>query len=638
MITRWSATWLRWTFAGGGSQYGKSMGFQRMFAALQKYLSEILVAIAALGIAFGFASGWLGPEWPQRIWTVATLPVLAALLFQIWGSLRRGDVGLDVVAALSMASALLIGETLAANVVALMYAGGQLLEDFASGRAKREMTALIGRVSHSAMRYDGEGLEETPIADLVPGDRLMIRHGEVLPVDGKVTQGVAVLDQSALTGEPLPVERRIDEEALSGSANAGPAFDMVATRPAAESTYAAIVRLVQGAQESKAPMTRLADRYAVVFLVVTVALAVAAWYFSGDVTRAVAVLVVATPCPLIIAVPVAIISGMSRSARSGALIKGGDVLEALAQVKVAVLDKTGTLTHGYPEIEEVRSGPGRTGDELLRLAASLDQASAHVMAAALVHAAKTRELTLTLPTAVVEDAGAGLEGIVDGHKVVVGGSGYVRSRSASGDPAQFRDGLRPGQAVVAVAIDGAVAGIIVMADPIRDDADKLLTNLRGAGIDKIVLASGDRQDVVDEFRTQLHLEEAHGDLTPDQKVAVVTGERSAGPVLMVGDGVNDAPALAAADVGVAMGARGTAASSEAAGVVLLVDRLSPLIDALRIAHRSLGIARQSVFVGLGLSFAGMIAAALGYLPPVQGALLQEAIDVVVILNALRALR
>ena len=339
-----------------------------MFAALQKYLSEILVAIAALGIALGFASGLASPQLPGTIWSIATLPVLAALLFQIWRSLRDGDVGLDVVAALSMASALLIGESLAANVVALMYAGGQLLEDFAAGRARREMTALIGRVSHSAMRYDGQSLAETPIAEITAGDRLMIRHGEVLPVDGTVAQGVAVLDQSALTGEPMPVERNLDEEALSGSTNAGPAFDMIATRPAAESTYAAIVRLVQAAQESKAPMTRLADRYAIVFLVVTVLLAVAAWYFSGEVRRAVAVLVVATPCPLIIAVPVAIISGMSRSARAGALIKGGDVLEALAQVDVAVLDKTGTLTRGYPEIEETRVGPGRSGDEVLRLA------------------------------------------------------------------------------------------------------------------------------------------------------------------------------------------------------------------------------------------------------------------------------
>ncbi|MCF1742464.1 heavy metal translocating P-type ATPase [Paradevosia shaoguanensis] len=609
-----------------------------MFAVLRNHSSQILVAIAALGIAAGFAANLISPELPRIVWSVTTLPVLLALLLQIWRSLRAGDVGLDVVAALSMVSALLIGESLAANVVALMYAGGQLLEDFASGRARREMTALIGRVSHSAMRYQDGGLVETPIAALQPGDRLMIRHGEVLPVDGKVSQGVAVLDQSALTGEPLPVQRQVDEEALSGSTNTGPTFDMVATRPASESTYAAIVRLVQSAQESKAPMTRLADRYAMVFLIVTVVLAAAAWYFSGDARRAVAVLVVATPCPLIIAVPVAIISGMSRSARIGALIKGGDVLEALAQVRTAVLDKTGTLTRGYPEIEDVRSAPGRAPDELLRLAASLDQASTHVMATSLIEAAKARGLQLVLPTSVAEDAGAGLEGVIDGHRVVVGGSGYVRSKSASGDPATFRDGLKPGQAVVAVAVDGAVAGIIVMADPMRDDAQSLLDSLRQAGIKRITLASGDRQDVVDEFRRELHLDDARGDLTPDQKVAVVSAEREHGPVLMVGDGVNDAPALAAADVGVAMGARGTAASSEAAGLVLLVDKLSPLVEALKIAHRSLGIAKQSVFVGLGLSFAGMIAAALGYLPPVQGALLQEAIDIIVIFNALRALR
>lgn len=606
--------------------------------AAQRLLPIGLVAIAAFGIAAGLLASRGAPELANSIWILATIPVLVALLTQIWKALRSGDIGLDVVAALSMTAAMVIGETLAANVVALMYAGGQLLESYAAGRARREMTALIGRVARTAMVYSDGQLAETPIENIVVGDRLMIRHGEVLPVDGIVVSDGAVLDQSALTGEPLPVRRNAREEALSGSTNVSTAFDLQVVRPAADSTYAAIVRLVEGAQQSKAPMARLADRYALAFLIVTVVLAVAAWLLSGEPERAVAVLVVATPCPLILALPVAIIAGMSRSARSGALIKDGGVLEALAKVRVAVLDKTGTLTYGRPEISEIRVAIGMDSDELLRLAASLDQASAHVMAEALVKAAQNRSLRLSPPTSVEEDAGAGLTGVVDGRRVSIGGSGYVKTQATKGDPKDFRQGLAPGQSIVAVAIDGTVAGIIVLADVVRDDAATLLSELRSAGITRIVLASGDQQEVAVNVGRNLGIDQVMGDMTPEAKVGVVQAEREHGPVMMVGDGVNDAPALAAADVGVAMGARGTAASSEAAGIVILEDKLAPLIEAVGIARRTLRIARQSVGFGLGLSFIGMLAAAFGYLQPIHGALLQEAIDVVVILNALRALR
>jgi len=606
--------------------------------AAQRLLPIGLVAIAAFGIAAGLLASRGAPELANSIWILATIPVLVALLTQIWKALRSGDIGLDVVAALSMTAAVVIGETLAANVVALMYAGGQLLESYAAGRARREMTALIGRVARTAMVYSGGQLAETPIENIAVGDRLMIRHGEVLPVDGIVVSDGAVLDQSALTGEPLPVRRNAREEALSGSTNVSAAFDLQVVRPAAESTYAAIVRLVEGAQQSKAPMARLADRYALAFLIVTVVLAVAAWLLSGEPERAVAVLVVATPCPLILALPVAIIAGMSRSARSGALIKGGGVLEALAKVRVAVLDKTGTLTYGRPEISEIRVAIGMDSDELLRLAASLDQASAHVMAEALVNAAQNRSLRLSPPTSVEEDAGAGLTGVVDGRRVSIGGSGYVKTQASQGDPKDFRQGLAPGQSIVAVAIDGTVAGIIVLADVVRDDAATLLSELRSAGITRIVLASGDQQEVAVNVGRNLGIDQVMGEMTPEAKVGLVQAEREHGPVMMVGDGVNDAPALAAADVGVAMGARGTAASSEAAGIVILEDKLAPLIEAVGTARRTLRIARQSVGFGLGLSFIGMLAAAFGYLQPIHGALLQEAIDVVVILNALRALR
>jgi heavy metal translocating P-type ATPase len=607
-----------------------------ILSAARDYL---LVLTALLGLAGGGAAYWLGDAaLAQWLWGIATVPVLIGLIWQIVGSLRRGDLGLDIVAALSMTAALVFGETLAGNVVALMYAGGQVLESFAQGRARREMSALLGRVAHTAMRFRGAVIDEVPIAEIAPGDELMIRNGEVIPVDGTVVKGPALLDLSALTGESIPARLEAGGEVLSGATSVGPAFRMAAARPASESTYAGIVRLVEAAQQSRAPMVRLADRYAWWFLLLTVVLAGAAWVWAGDPIRALAVLVVATPCPLILAVPVAVISGMSRSAGSGVLIKNGGTLEQLAKVGTAILDKTGTLTHGSAEVVQIRTAGKMSADEVLRLAASLDQASGHVLAAALIRAARARSLALSPPTGVHETPGAGLEGTVDGRQVLVGGNSFVHARSGSMDPHELHLDLGSELATVAVAVDGAVAGVIVLEDQVRPDAGELLQQLRASGISRIVLASGDRAEIAEAVGRALQVDAVRGELSPDQKVTVVVEEQARAPVLMVGDGVNDAPALAAADVGVAMGARGAAASSEAAGVVLLVDEIQPLAKAISIARRTRRIALQSVYVGLGLSVAGMVLAALGHLAPVQGALLQEAIDVAVILNALRALR
>ncbi|MEO6381438.1 MAG: heavy metal translocating P-type ATPase, partial [Nitrobacter sp.] len=605
----------------------------------RRYGPRLLVVIAIAGMAIGGWFWWRGNvEASQLVWAAGTIPVLLALFAQIIGSLRRGDVGLDVVAALSMTAAVVFGENLAGNVVALMYAGGQLLESFAEGRARREMTALLGRVAFIAMRYRDDALDEVPIASIRQGDRLLMRQGEVLPVDGHVSAGVAVLDLSALTGESVPKSIERGGEALSGSTLVGPPFDLIASRPAADSTYAGIVRLVEAAQAGKSPMARLADRYAIGFLILTVSIAAVAWIASGDPIRALAVLVVATPCPLILAVPVAIISGISRSARTGALVKDGAVLEALARVRSAILDKTGTLTDGRPTIMEIRTGNDFAENDVLRLAASLDQASAHVVATSLIQAATKAGLTLLPPTEINEVPGKGIEGTVGGRRVAIGGDTYVRNRS-HGDDALIGSFAAPaGTMSVAVAVDGVVAGVILLQDQLREDARSTLDALRAAGIERIVLASGDMDHIAQAVGQSLGVDEILGDLTPEGKVAAVRREAESRSVMMVGDGVNDAPALAAADVGVAMGARGAAASSEAAGVVLLVDQLLPLANALEIARRTRAIALQSVFVGLGLSIAGMVVAAFGYLPPVQGALLQEAIDVVVILNALRALR
>jgi heavy metal translocating P-type ATPase len=604
-----------------------------------KYVRPVLAGLVAAGLLAGFAARLAGLEvWSGTIWAAVTLPVLAALMVEIVTSLRRGDVGLDIVAALSMTAALAVGENLAAAIVALMYAGGQYLEAFAERHARREMTALLSRVPRTAMRHRDGQLEEVALDLIQPGDRLLIRQGDVVPVDGAVADGAAVLDQSALTGEAMPVLLKAGQDALSGSTNVGDAFDLIAARLAAESTYAGVVRLVEAAQRSRAPMARMADRYAMVFLAVTAVLAAAAWWFTGDPVRAVAVLVVATPCPLILAVPVAIVAGLSRAAKVGILIKGGKAIETLARVRALVIDKTGTLTIGQAKIVAVNAAEGVAPDELLRVAASLDQASKHIIAQTIVAEARSKGLTLAVPANVTETPGEGVTGVVDGRQIVVGGPGFVAAKIAHGGHLPLSGDRAPGALLVAVAADGKLLGELILADELRAGTEQLLLTLRELGIERIVLATGDRREVAKFFSAGLSIDLVRSELTPDQKILVVLSERKNGPVMMIGDGVNDAPALAAADLGVAMGAKGAAASAEAADVVLLVDHLDRILPAIQIARRSHRIALQSVVAGIGLSFVAMIAAALGYIVPVEGALLQEVIDVAVIFNALRAMR
>ena len=595
-----------------------------------------LLAIALIGLVSGIGLWVAGySDLADYVWAGGVIPILAALIVEIIRSLRQGNFGLDIVAALSMSAALLFGETLAAAVVALMYSGGTLLESFAEVRARREMSDLLSRVPRTATIHHNGTLQDIPLDDVVPGDLLLIRQGDIAPVDGAVESGRAVLDQSALTGESMPVRVEQGQAVMSGSTNAGEPFDLRATHLAANSTYAGIVRLVEAAQKSKAPMVRLADRYSLLFLAVTVGMAILAWWFSGDPIRAVAVLVVATPCPLILAVPVALVAGLSRAAHYGVLIKGAKPLEAMARIETMIVDKTGTLTEGRPKIVSIDAQTDLTPDEMLFFAAGLDQGSKHPIAQAIVASAQQKGMHLPVPTDLVEIPGEGMTGRIDGHEVVVGGVDFVM-RLADG-PRIAHPAQSNGAVIVALAVDGRLVGHIEMADTLRSGTIAFLKGLRRIGMKRILLATGDRLAVAEAVTDGLDLDGVRADLTPDQKVLLVLSERKNGPVMMVGDGVNDAPALAAADVGVAMGARGTAASAEAAEVVLLVDQLDRLLPGLEIARRSRRIALESVGIGIGLSFVGMIAAALGYLAPVQGAVLQEVIDVAVILNALRVL-
>jgi len=554
----------------------------------------------------------------------------------MWAAVRRRQPSVDVIALLALGGALAVGEPFAGAMVTVMLTTGVLLEARAAARARRELGLLVARTPRTARRHQDDDLVEVPVGEVARGDRLLVGTGEVVPVDGRLV-GVAVLDESALTGEPLPVERPAGDDVRSGVVNAGTPIELVATAPSSESTYAGVLRLVEQAQASSAPFVRAADRIAVYFVPFTLVLAGLAWLLSGDAVRAVAVLVVATPCPLLLAAPIAIMSGLSRASKIGVIIKGGGALERLAAGRVLLFDKTGTLTHGKPVVATVLAPVDVSADELLALAASLDQVSPHVLATSIVTAARARGLDLTLPEDVVEHHGYGLEGRVGGRQVRLGKAEWIVPGTA---PAWVRHARRraslDGSMTVFASVDGQPAGVLLLEDPIRADAPRMLRALRAAGITRTVLVTGDRADVAETVGRIVGVDAVQADRDPGDKVAVVADEARNGPTIMVGDGVNDAPALATAGVGVALAARGATASSETADVVLTVDRIGVLADAILVARRARRIAMQAAAVGMGLSIIAMIVAALGLLPPAAGALVQEVIDVLAIGVALRA--
>ncbi|MGO9746753.1 MAG: heavy metal translocating P-type ATPase, partial [Mycobacterium sp.] len=526
---------------------------------------------------------------------------------------------------------------LAGALIAVMLAGGRALEAAAERRASHDLRALLERAPRFARRRVGSTVSVIALNQVAIDDLLVVGPAEVVPVDGRIADAPAVLDESVLTGEPLAVERGPGEPVRSGVVNAGMAFEMHATATADDSTYAGIVRLAEAAGAQDAPVVRLADRYAAWFLPLTLVVAGAAWLASGSTVRAVAVLVVATPCPLLLAAPVAIVSGLSRASRHGVVIRNGGALENLGRATTLVMDKTGTLTMGRPVVVDVAAAPGRDAIEILRLAASVDQMSPHVLAEAIVTEARSRGLALSLPAAVEEQPGRGVAGTVDGRRIEVG-KPDGHTGSAAWARAALNRALLDAAAITWVRIDGQPAGAVLLRDPLRRHAPRTVRRLRGAGLNRLVMLTGDRMEPAREVAAVLGLDEVYAEQSPADKVAAVRAERGRAVTVMVGDGVNDAPALAAASVGVAMGARGTSASSEAADIVLTTDRLERLADAMDIARWSRRIAVQSAVVGMGLSVLAMAVAAIGWLPPAIGALLQEGIDVAVIGNALRVLR
>jgi heavy metal translocating P-type ATPase len=608
--------------------------------SFERVLRWALVAIAVTGLTAGIVA-YLSErsDLADLCWMFATVPVVAGLAISIVKDLLSGRFGVDAVALVSMSGALALGQPLAGAVVALMYSGGNVLEDIAVARAAHDLRSLVDRAPRDAHRCVDSGIEEVPVGTVAVGDRLLVHAGEVVPVDGVVTSEIATIDESALTGEPIAVTKMRGAAILSGSLNAGETIAMTVSAVAGESTYAGIVRLVTAAQTAKAPFVRMADRYALIFLPVTLALAFVAWLISGDPLRSLAVLVAATPCPLILAAPVAFIAGVAQAARRGILVKGGGPLEALARGQTVLFDKTGTLTVGGARLLSVEVAPGETAEEILMLGASLEQASHHVIAGAIVAAAAERGLSLKVPEHVRESMGSGMQGVIDGRKVIAGsremtlGGGHAPEwASRAIRRASWRSAL-----IVFVAVEGRPIGALLLADELRSDTPRAIRLLRDAGINRIVMVTGDRVGAAQAIGAALDLDSVLAERVPSDKVDAVRSEQRLHPTIMVGDGINDAPALAAADVGIALGAGGASASSEAADVVILADRLDRVGEAIMIARRARHIAVESIIAGMALSILAMLAGTFGWLTPVPAAIVQEVIDVAVILNALRAL-
>ncbi|PVW02363.1 cadmium-translocating P-type ATPase [Microbacterium sp. Gd 4-13] len=603
----------------------------RLFSAARRYpfvVATLLVAAVA-GVLTATPWSTVSP------WLLAGFAVLMAAR-SAWAmvqELRHGTFGVDILAVTAIVASVVVGEYWAAIVIVLMLTGGEALEDYAANRAKRDLTALLSRAPQLGHRLLADGsTEDVPIEAVVPGDQVVVRANEVVPVDGTLVSELGVFDESSLTGESLPVERSAGQEVLSGGVNGQTAVVLHVTRAAKDSQYQQIVSLVESAAASTSPMVRLADRIALPFTAVAFAIAGMAWLVSGDAVRFAEVLVVATPCPLIIAAPVAFMAGMSRSAREGAIVKSSATLEKFHRAQAFAFDKTGTLTQGEPSLVEVLATGAIEPDELLRLAASAEQFSAHVLAAAVIKAATGRGLVLAGSTDAEESTANGVTANIDGHTVVVGKRSFISATVGQEIPGAPLDS---GELAVYVAVDGASAGSLVFRDEVRSNARATVDSLRTQGIRRIVMLTGDDRPTAEHVAASLDIDDVRANCLPIDKVNAVTAitER---PVVMVGDGVNDAPVLAAADVGIAMGARGSTAASESADVVILRDDISRVARALTVGRETVNVALQSIWVGIGLSVSLMIIAAFGVLPALIGAWLQEGVDVISILWALRA--
>ncbi len=597
----------------------------------------------------------LGSPAAQWVATVYVSIIILVTAIDMIRDVLRGNFGLDILAVVAMISSLLVGEYVAATIIALMLTGGEALEDYAASRAQRELTALVDRAPDTAHRITSEstvdaehsidsagpdqtgqehaglGLEDVPVTEVKVGDTLMVRPSEVVPVDAQLLDEHALVDEASLTGEPLPVTKTRGERLMSGSVNGHTAIRIRASATAEDSQYQRIVQLVREAEQQQAPTVRVADRFAVPFTIVSLIVAGIAWSLSGDPVRFAEVLVLATPCPLLIGAPVSFMGGMSRASRLGVIVKGGATLEALSRAKSAAFDKTGTVTFGRPRIDRIIPADGIDEARLLQLTATAEQFSSHVLADGIIEAAEERGLAMLDAHDASEIATNGVSAIVDGQNVRVGKKTFIEE--IVGEVAQ--PDLHASQTAVYISVDARLGGIILMADEVREETVGTITALKGLGVSDIALLTGDNQATADSVGQHIGISSIAGNLLPEDKVRRITQMRQ--PALMVGDGINDAPVLAAAGVGVAMGARGASAASESADAVITREDISLVARAVDVGKWTYQVAITAILIGIALSLGLMGFAAFGFIPATIGALLQEVVDLACILYALRAL-
>ena len=591
----------------------------------QKLTLTFMIAIIAIILDFGFKQPTL-----TRLLVTVTGAILAISMFiEMIKTLRSGRFGVDLLAIIAIASTLIVGQYWASLIIVVMLVGGESLEDYAAHRASRELHKLLENSPTFAHKKVGDSYEDTPIDDIDIDDVLLVKASEVVPIDGVVLEGDSWFDESSLTGESEPVTKAIGDEVLSGSINGETAVLIRASKKASDSQYQKIVQLVKESEATPAQFVRLADRYAVPFTIVSLLIAGAAWLISGDMTRFAEVLVVASPCPLILAAPIAFVGGMSRSSRNGLLVKNGTTIEKLSLAKTVAFDKTGTLTTGILQVKSIAPETAtHSEDDLLQIAASLEIGSNHILAKSLVKRAAEKDLALLEVTDLRESTGLGLSGVIQTKTYRIGRANFANAEDAKvNGTAAF------------ISEDEVFIGKILFEDKIRPESQHVIERLKAQDVQHILMLTGDNQKTAELVAGELGITEMHAGLMPSEKIGILKElPETHRPIVMVGDGVNDAPALALSDVGIALGASGSTVASESADVVVLRNDLNLVPESIKISRETMKVAKEAVLIGIFICIALMLIASTGVLPAIIGALLQEVIDTVSILYALKALK
>lgn len=606
-----------------------------MFKKIKNFIKDykqlsIVILVIIIGLGLDIAGYDTATHWLLGITSViATIPL-------VWGmiqTLRSGMLGVDLLAVVAILTSVILGEYWAGMVIVLMLTGGEALEDYAEGRAKTELTALMENKPTKAHLQRGNKVVDVKASEIRVGDKVVILPGEVVPVDGNIVEGTTNLDESSLTGESLPVEKNVGDNILSGSVNSDGKIVIKATNSAEDSQYQQIIKLVKSAANSQSPFVRLADRYSIPFTAIAFMIAGTAWIVSGDPVRFLEVIVVATPCPLLLGAPIALVSGMSRSARHGIIVKNGTSLEKLAEVETVAFDKTGTLTQGIPEIDKINAYGKFDEGEVIVIAAALSNNSTHILSKSISEYTANKKLKIIKAKNISEVAGNGLQGIVAGKKTLLGRLSMLEENNV--DIPKGLSIKSVGQTATYLAVDGKLAGYVTFTDHVRSESKSMIAALKKFGVKHSLMVTGDNETTAKKIASQVGIEQVKANCLPADKIHAIESVKNK-PVAFVGDGVNDAPVLTAADVGIALGARGSTAASESADVVIMQDDVSRVATSIGIARQTFKVARQAIMIGIFISIGLMLVFSTGKFKAVQGAAIQELVDIAVIIYALRA--